>query len=98
MKIFKKKNLFISVVAVFSLAFISCKSESVGRAETIPVQTEIVKPESPKEFLYTTALKTSVLDSYETKKITDVLKQNTRLLVAEKKKYGNYRARKNRYS
>ena len=85
MKIFKKKNLFISIVAVFSMAFISCKSENVGRAETIPVQTEIVKPEPPKEFLYTTALKTSVLDSYETKKITDVLKQNTRLLVAERK-------------
>lgn len=85
MKIFKKKYLFVSAVFIFSMAFMSCRNETMGKTETVPVQTEVLKPEPPKEFLYTTALKTSVLDSYETKKITDVLKKNTRLLVAERK-------------
>ncbi len=85
LKIFKKKYLFISAVFIFSMFFMSCRNENVGKAEIIPVQAETAEPEPPKEFLYTTALKTSVLDSYETKKITDVLKKNTRLLVDEKK-------------
>lgn len=85
LKIFKKKYLFISAVFIFSMAFMSCRNETMGKTETVPVQTEALKSEPPKEFLYTTALKTSVLDFYETKKITDVLKKNTRLLVTERK-------------
>lgn len=84
MKFLKKIHLLMLTLLIFILLFTSCKSESVDNLKNDVVQTE-VKAEPPKEFLYTVKLKTNVLDSIETKKVTDSLKQNTRLLVAERK-------------
>ena len=51
LKIFKKKYLFISAVFIFSMFFMSCRNENVGKAEINTVQAETAEPETPKEFL-----------------------------------------------
>lgn len=84
MKFFKKKN-FILLVSVISLSFASVSCQS-SKAENIEIETTVpIEKPAPKEFLFSAKLKTSVYDSPETKKIIDVLGQNTRVLVVERK-------------
>lgn len=84
-KIFNKKNwvallLSLGVMAV-SVSCVSSKSEEINNIE-IPVQEAVIPP---KEFLFSANLRTSVLDSPESKKTVDVISQNTRVLVVERK-------------
>ncbi|WP_300392790.1 putative glycoside hydrolase [Fusobacterium sp.] len=87
MKFFNKKNFFsiISIIAI-SLTVVSCKSSN---GETIPTEKveTIIEEEKipPKEFLFSTNLKTTVYDSFDTKKSIDTIGKNTRVLVVERK-------------
>ena len=87
MKFFNKKTFFtIFLTIIFSLIVTSCRNSN---GEPIPEEKieTIVEVEKipPKEFLFTKKLKTTVYDSFENKKTTDILGQNTRVLVAERK-------------
>lgn len=85
MKFFKKKYMTIVTGAVFLSVFASCINNSTDKTKvTEQIISEEIKPK-PKEFLYTENLKTAVFDSPETKNISDVLGQNTRVLVNERK-------------
>lgn len=87
MKFFNKKTFFsiISIIAI-SLTVVSCKSSN---GETIPTEKveTIIEEEKipPKEFLFSTNLKTTVYDSFDTKKSIDTIGKNTRVLVVERK-------------
>lgn len=87
MKFFNKKNFFsiISIIAI-SLTVASCKNSN---GETIPTEKveTIIEEEKipPKEFLFSTNLKTTVYDSFDTKKSIDTIGKNTRVLVVERK-------------
>ena len=97
MKFFNKKT-FITILSIIALSLTaaSCRNSS---GESIPAEkVEVSVPAEkipPKEFLYTTKLKTTVLDSPETKKIIDTLGQNTRVLVTERKEIEIIKENKN---
>ena len=87
MKFFNKKTFFtVFLTIIISLIVTSCRNSN---GEPIPEEKieTIVEVEKipPKEFLFTKKLKTTVYDSFENKKTADILGQNTRVLVVEKK-------------
>lgn len=87
MKFFNKKTFFtVFLTIIISLIVTSCRNSN---GEPIPEEKieTIVEVEKipPKEFLFTKKLKTTVYDSFENKKTADILGQNTRVLVVERK-------------
>lgn len=81
MKKIKFIKFFLVVAFIFSAY--SCKNNA---AENVKNEKVIIEEKPvPKEFLFSLNLKTSVFDSLENKKIVDILNNNTRVLVVERK-------------